>query len=62
VILFPISYIFLYGDFKSQFPFLLVSAGMMKLLQKAEVLQNEQLQYEQEAIQSQEDSDLSRLA
>jgi hypothetical protein len=61
-IMFPISYIFLYGDFKSQFPFLLVSAGMMKLLQKAELLQNKQLQYEQEAMQSQKNSDLSRLA
>jgi hypothetical protein len=61
-IMFPISYIFLYGDFKSQFPFLLVSAGMLKLLQKAELLQNKQLEYEKEAMESEENPDLSRLA
>ena len=58
---FPVSYIFLYGDFKSQFPFLLVSAGMLKLLQKAELLQNKQLEYEHEAIQTQENPELNRL-
>lgn len=36
---FPISYIFLYGDFKTEFPLLLVAAGLLKLLHKAEQLQ-----------------------
>lgn len=40
---FPISFVFLYGDYKTELPFLLVSAGMLKLLQKAEVIQNEQM-------------------
>jgi len=58
---FPISFIFLYGDFKSELALLLVSAGMLKLLQKAELLQNQQLQPEKEAIQSSENIKRSRL-
>lgn len=40
----PISYVFLYGDFKIDLPRLLVAAGLLKLLEKAEVLQAKQLQ------------------
>jgi hypothetical protein len=59
---FPVSFLFLYGDFKLELALLLVSAGMLKLLQKAEVIQNQQMQHEKEAMESEGNPDLSRLA
>ena len=44
---FPISFVFLYGDYKTELPLLIVSAGMLKVLQKAEIIQNGQLNKQQ---------------
>ncbi len=45
----PISFVFLYGDFKTDFGAILVTAGLLKILQKAEILQNRQLLEQQKA-------------